>query len=190
MAVSWGEDWIQTYWAKALLQREPQPQIYRLYPSPAPGSAPGLERGVSAGSSRGLDWWERAGTMTKQKLTPSSSFFMKAWQTCRQQRKEVAEKSKIEIEINIKRRDGRIKNVLSSKIRARAYVCPLYLFSGLHTLSRTSTALVQTQPWIWLACPYKLMWKTLCYSVSSVWECCNLATDTWTTTTPYYQTSW
>ncbi len=51
---------------KSLSRGSPSHEHTACTPAPAPGSALGRERGVSADSSRGLDWWERAGKMTKQ----------------------------------------------------------------------------------------------------------------------------
>lgn len=83
--------------AKALLQREPQPRTHGPYPSPSPGLGPRpTERGVcrlfQGAGLMGKSWQDVQG-----KLTPSSGCFMKAWQMCREQRKEAAEEGKIKV---------------------------------------------------------------------------------------------
>lgn len=109
--------------AKESLQREPQPRTYGLYPSPSPRPRKrGVCRPFQGAGLMGKSWQVDQG-----KLTPSLSCFMKAWQTCTEQRKAAEEREKIEM--YSKRRDRSMKSVPSPKVSVRALLCPSHLLS-------------------------------------------------------------
>lgn len=81
--------------AKELLQKESEPRTHGPYPSPRL-SPRTIERGV-CGLFQGAGLMGKSWQNEQGKLTPSSSCSMKAWQMCREQRKEVAEEGNIEV---------------------------------------------------------------------------------------------